>query len=66
MVLTILGAQMVATRRYRGFVIFIFADAFLLPPLIAAHIWSNVVLVSAYFLMNFQAVRSHWKEICNG
>ncbi len=65
MVLTILGAQMIATRRYRGFIIFVFADAFLLPPLIHAHIWSNVCLIVVYFFMNFVGICSHWKEIRN-
>ena len=65
MVLTITGAQMIATRRYRGFIVFVFADAFLLPPLIQAHIWSNVILVGVYFFLNFQGIKSHWKEIRN-
>lgn len=65
MVLTILGAQMIATRKYRGFIVFVFADAFLLPPLVAAHIWSNVLLIVVYFFMNFVGMYNHRREIFN-
>jgi hypothetical protein len=67
MVLSLAAAFYVARgTMYFGFLLFLLADALLLPVQVTSHVWSQVVLLIAYALINFYAIFLRWTRAHRG